>query len=88
MFDGEIVKKKFPLKKNLVQDRVQGRVQDKVQDKVGLWKSETNLSWTMKFILDFCHRLSIGPIQDTILGLRQICLRFPVLFFYLSRTFQ
>ena len=32
------------------------------------WKSETNLSWTMKFVLDFCHRLSIGH------GLRQICL--------------
>ena len=39
MFDGEIVKKNFPFKKNL--DRkflVQDRVQDKVQDKVGLRK--------------------------------------------------
>ena len=32
------------------------------------WKSETNLSRTMKFVPDFCHRLSIGH------GLRQICL--------------
>ena len=44
MFNGDIVKKKFPFKKNfglrkfLVQDRVQDRVQDKVQDKVGLRK--------------------------------------------------
>ena len=40
MFDGEIVKKKFPLKKNfgLRKYLVQDRVQDKVQDKVGLRK--------------------------------------------------
>ena len=37
MFDGEIVKRNFPFKKNfglrkfLVQDRVQDKVQDKVQ---------------------------------------------------------
>ena len=45
MFDGEIVKKKFPLKNILdlkiflvqdkVQDRVLDRVHDRVQDKVG-----------------------------------------------------
>ena len=40
MFDGEIVKKKFPFKKNfgLRKLLVQDRVQDKVQDKVGLGK--------------------------------------------------
>ena len=66
-------------------------VQDKLKNPLNLtehWKSETNLSRTMKFILDFWHRLSIGPVRDKIHGLRQICLRFPVLFFYLSRTFQ
>ena len=31
-----------------------------------------NLSWTMKFVLDFCHRLSIGPVCDKIHGPRQI----------------
>ena len=40
MFDGEIVKKKFPFKKNfgIRKFLVQDRVQDKVQDKVGLRK--------------------------------------------------
>ena len=52
------------------------------------FKGFLNLSRTMKFIPDFCHRLSIVPVRDTIYGLRQICLIFPVLFFYLSRTFQ
>ena len=51
-------------------------------DKKENWKSKTNLSRTMKFVPDFCHRLSIGH------GVRQICFGFPVLFFYLSQTFQ
>ena len=40
MFDGEIVKRNFPLKINfgLGKFLVQDRVQDKVQDKVGLRK--------------------------------------------------
>ena len=36
------------------------------------FKGFFNLSWTMKFVLDFCHRLSIGPVHDKIHGLRQI----------------
>ena len=36
------------------------------------WKSETNLSQTMKFVPDFHHRLSIGPVCDKIHGPRQI----------------
>ena len=31
-----------------------------------------NLSQTMKFVQDFCHRLSIGPVCDNIHGPRQI----------------
>ena len=29
-----------------------------------------NLSRTMNFVMDFCHRLSIGPVHDKIHGLR------------------
>ena len=36
------------------------------------FKGFFNLSRTMKFVLDFCHRLSIGPVHDKIHGLRQI----------------
>ena len=36
MFGGEIVKKKFPFKKNFGLGKF--LVQDRVQDKVGLWK--------------------------------------------------
>ena len=36
------------------------------------FKGFLHLSWTMKFVLDFCHRLSIGPVRDKIYGLRQI----------------
>ena len=36
------------------------------------WKSETNLSRTMKFVPDFHHRLGIGPVHDKIHGPRQI----------------
>ena len=34
MFDGEIVKRKFPFKTFLVQDKVKDTVQDKVKDTV------------------------------------------------------
>ena len=36
------------------------------------FKGFYNLSRTMKFVLDFCHRLSIGPVHDKIHGPRQI----------------
>ena len=55
-------------------------VQDKFKNPLNLseqWKSETNLSQTMKFVPDFCHRLSIGQVHDKIHGPRQICLGFP-----------
>ena len=52
MFDGEIVKKNFPLKEILdfflIQDRVQDRVLDRVQDIVGLKKCSP--------ILFFCKK--------------------------------
>ena len=41
------------------------------------FKGFLNLSRTMKFVLDFCHRLSIGKIRYKFHGLRQICLGFP-----------
>ena len=46
-------------------------VQDKLKNPLNLseqWKSETNLSRTMKFIPDFCHRPSIGQVCDKIHG--------------------
>ena len=36
------------------------------------FKGFFNLSWTMKFVPDFCHRLGIGPVNDKIHGPRQI----------------
>ena len=36
------------------------------------FKGFFNLSRTMKFVPDFFHRLSIGPVCDKIHGLRQI----------------
>ena len=81
----------FAIDLALAQSVTKFMVQDKFKNPLNLtehWKSETNLSRTMKFIPDFCHRLSIGPVRETIYGPRQICLGFLVLFFYLSWTFQ
>ena len=36
------------------------------------FKGFLNLSQTMKFLPDFCHRLSIGPVRDKIHGPGQI----------------
>ena len=36
------------------------------------FKGFFNLSQTMKFVPDFCHRLSIGPVRDKTHGPRQI----------------
>ena len=43
------------------------------------WKSETNLSWTMNFVTDLANAKSLAKIWYKFHGVRQICLRFPLL---------
>ena len=65
------------------------------------FKRFINLSQTMKFVPDFCHRLSIGPVRDKIHCPRQALAQSVTKFmvqdkfvsdfqcsFYLSRTFR
>ena len=77
MFDGEIVKKKFPFKTNfgLRQFLVQDRAQDKVQDKVGLRKFSPKIFFAKSLIMSCLMEKILSRIST-------------VLFFYLSRTFR
>ena len=55
MFDGEILRKKFPFKNILdLEDKVQDRVQDKVKEKVGLRKFSPKFFFVAKSLKMSC----------------------------------
>ena len=56
MFDGEIVKKKFPIKKKICTNFL---VQDRVQDKVGLGKFSPNF-----FFFFFAKSLKMSCLKE------------------------